>query len=341
MVWLWNPFHRHVVNIRRRCMWDSRASIINAFATFLLLSYSKILFVSFTLLYVVYNHYLDVKIPKCFLYYDQTVDCDSYEYTIFATLAICVLTIFIFSPLLLLILYPTRLFRRCIMFCGSRTWNALRTFVEAFQGEYKDGTNGTCDLRIFSALFFSLRILILLSYLEHQYKTKGPLLLSQGVVFVSLSCLITIARPHKATHRNIIDSLVLAFLGLLFLLLASALYIPHNKENHHLIIAMIFVGTPHAVLLSYICNKLVEKIGIVQFLINNYRNLKQLELFIRHAPHDPETDVERELFPDRLHNPENYGPDAQEHTTSEPLQSKEATREPRRLTPVYTYGSIN
>ena len=88
-------------------MWDSRASIINAFATFLLLSYSKILFVSFTLLYVVYNHYLDVKIPKCFLYYDQTVDCDSYEYTIFATLAICVLIVFIISPVLLLSLYPT------------------------------------------------------------------------------------------------------------------------------------------------------------------------------------------------------------------------------------------
>ena len=158
---------------------------------------------------------------------------------------------------------------------------------------------------------------------------------------MSLSCLLTIIRPHKGTHRNIIDSLVLALLGLLFFLLISVLYIPHNKENHHLISAMVPVVTPHVVLLSYICNKLVEKIGIVQLLINKYHNLKQLELFTRHAPHDPETDVERELFPDRLHNPENYGPDAQEHTTSEPPQSKEAMSEPRRLTPVYTYGSIN
>ena len=313
---------------------------LHAFATFLLLSYSKILFVSFTLLYTVKVRYLNGE-KRCILYYDQTVDCHNQAHFIFQTLAICVLIVFIISPVLLLILYPTRLFRRCIMFCGSRRWNALRTFVEAFQWEYKDGTNGTYNLGIFSALFFFLRVLILLSYLEHRYKTKGPLLLSQGVVFVSLSCLITIARPHKATHRNIIDSLVLALLGLLFLLLASVLYIPHSKENHPLIVAMIFVGTPRAVLLSYISYKLVEKIGIVQFLTNKYRNLKQLELFIRHAPHNPETDVERELFPDRLHNPENYGPDAQEHTTSDPPQSKEATREPRRLTPVYTYGSIN
>ena len=49
VVWLWKPFHRHFVHFRRR--WDSNASIINAFTTFLLLSFSKILFASFTMLY--------------------------------------------------------------------------------------------------------------------------------------------------------------------------------------------------------------------------------------------------------------------------------------------------
>ena len=49
VVWLWKPFHRHFVHLRRR--WDSKASIINAFTTFVLLSFSKILFISFTLLY--------------------------------------------------------------------------------------------------------------------------------------------------------------------------------------------------------------------------------------------------------------------------------------------------
>ena len=58
VVWLWKPFHRHFAHFRRR--WDSKASIVNAFTTFLLLSFSKILFVSFTLLYMsnilVYDH---------------------------------------------------------------------------------------------------------------------------------------------------------------------------------------------------------------------------------------------------------------------------------------------
>ena len=33
IVWLWKPFHRHLARFRRR--WDSKASIINAFTTFL------------------------------------------------------------------------------------------------------------------------------------------------------------------------------------------------------------------------------------------------------------------------------------------------------------------
>ena len=49
VVWLWKPFHKHFVHLRRR--WDSTASMTNAFTTFLLLSFSKILFVSFTLFY--------------------------------------------------------------------------------------------------------------------------------------------------------------------------------------------------------------------------------------------------------------------------------------------------
>ena len=37
VVWLWKPFHGHFVHLRR---WDSTASTINAFTTFLLLSFS-------------------------------------------------------------------------------------------------------------------------------------------------------------------------------------------------------------------------------------------------------------------------------------------------------------
>ena len=152
VVWLWKPFQRHFVHFRRR--WDPKASIINAFTTFLLLSFSKILFVSFTSLFSFDTH----RDTKCLLYYDPTVECHTLEYSMFATIVGCVLIIF---PTILLIVYPTRLFRRCVSCCRFRRWHALQMFVESFQGQYKDGTNGTHDFRMVSASFLILRILIL------------------------------------------------------------------------------------------------------------------------------------------------------------------------------------
>ena len=38
-------------------------------------------------------------------------------------------------------------------------------FLESFQGQYKDGTNGAHDFRMVSASFLILRILIVTTYL--------------------------------------------------------------------------------------------------------------------------------------------------------------------------------
>ena len=62
-----------------------------------------------------------------------------------------------------------------------------------------------------------------------------------------------------------------------------------------------------------------------------------------------ESDVEAESdtgsLPDRLINPGEYEPvlpTTEEHTTAEHKVNQEPTNEdPRRLIPVYTYGSIN
>jgi len=88
VVWLWKPFHRHFVHFRRR--WDAKASIINAFTTFLLFSFSKILFVSFTLLRTFGGRYNNLTERKCFMYYDATVECSTLEFIVFTAIAVCV-----------------------------------------------------------------------------------------------------------------------------------------------------------------------------------------------------------------------------------------------------------
>ena len=42
LVWLWRPFHRYFVRLRRG--WDTRSDIIDVFTTFFFLSYDKVLF---------------------------------------------------------------------------------------------------------------------------------------------------------------------------------------------------------------------------------------------------------------------------------------------------------
>ena len=61
---------------------------------------------------------------------------------------------------------------------------------------------------------------------------------------------------------------------------------------------------------------------------------------------EAETNLEAESdassLPDRLINPEEYKPElhtSEEHTAAEPTEV--LSEDPRRLTPTYTYGSIN
>ena len=89
---------------------------------------------------------------KYFLYYDSTVRAYSEDHLPFAVVSVCTALVFLVLPAFLLILYPTRIFKKCITCCRFRRWHALHTFMEAFQGQYKDGTNGTCDFRIVSRI---------------------------------------------------------------------------------------------------------------------------------------------------------------------------------------------
>ena len=347
VVWLWKPFHRHFVHLRRR--WDSKASIINAFTTFLLLSFSKILFVSFTLFYTLHVHNSAGAEKKYVLYYDPTVEVHSEEYIAFATLAGCVLVLFVVSPTALLILYPTRLFRRCVSRCGFRRWHALHMFVESFQGQYKDGTNGTRDFRIVSASFLILRILTVASFINRNHSLLSPSA-AQCALFVCATCLYAILRPYKSNSRNNADFLILVLLTLMSLVFLVLMCHPSTSTfSCQLLISTLLISIPHLVLMCYICYDLANKAGITQHMKKKYHTLKTYMLDTR-CRWQAETHVEDEAesdtgsLPDRLINPEEYEPvltTAGKHTAAETTESTEPVNDPRKLIPVYTYGSFN
>ena len=340
VVWLWKPFHRHFVHLRR---WDSKASIINAFTTFLLLSFSKTLFVSFTLLYIINIHYSSHEEKRCvmYMYYDPTVECHALKYLIVAVIAGCVLLIFTIFPIIILILYPTRLFRKCVSCRGFRRWHALHMFMESFQGQYKDGTNGTRDFRTVSALFLILGISTLASFSNHHFSFGISGL--QCVLFILVLCFYAVARPYKLIFSNNVDILILALLEIFLFTIHSETYHPGSKFAYYALPATtLLLGVPHIVLISYICHKLAMKAGITQHLKRKYKRCVMAANCTSGAETNVEAESDSGSLPDRLMNPGSYEPvllTTEEHTSSE--NSKPVTEDPTRLTPVYTYGSIN
>ena len=128
VVWLWKPFHAYFVHFRKKS--NVKGSLINTFATFLLLSYVKFLHTSFAFLFPV-NVYNIYGRSKRYLFYDGTVEYFGPEHLPFAILALGVLLVFNIFPLFLLVLYPCQWFQRCLNRYNIQ-YQLFDTFMDVF-----------------------------------------------------------------------------------------------------------------------------------------------------------------------------------------------------------------
>ena len=210
IVWLWKPFHRCFVRFRRN--WNIQTSLVDAFATFLLLSYMKFLSVSSDLLTPVQIFNIHGKTDKLYLYWDGTIEYFGSEHLPYAILALVVLILFTFLPLLLMCLYPCRWFQRCLNHCRLQS-HFLHTFMDAFQGCYKDGTNGSHDCRWFAGLHLFTRILVMIIIVGvNQFQFYIPL---TGCVLLIMLLLTALFQPYKIhihNHVNIFFMSMIVFI---------------------------------------------------------------------------------------------------------------------------------
>ena len=199
------PFQRCCICIKTRWNIDPATSLVHAFASFLLLAYSKILYVSCILLHstTIYSSN-GSSVGKRVVYYNASVPFFSTEHYPFIILAISVIATFNVFPLLLFLLYPTRIFQHCLGYCNARFQHALRTFMDAFQGYYKDGTTGTPDWRCFSALYLIFRIMVVTTHVFHgSYKN-----LIRFICFATALLMFGLLRPYKEKWVNSWDSVI-------------------------------------------------------------------------------------------------------------------------------------
>ena len=213
IVCMCRPVHYCLARLRSR--WNLQRSMADAFAAFLLLSYTKFTTVSFRLLHPTYLYDDSGRTVETRLYWDGNITLGSIEHAPYITLSVFVLVVFVFLPSALLLLYPFRAFHACIRLitCGrfELTGGKLQLFLNAFYGCFKDGTEpGTYDWRCFAGLYFILRIaLAALSFLEWgeiQY-------LVQQILFTVAILLFAMARPYKCELYNKVDTAIFGILA--------------------------------------------------------------------------------------------------------------------------------
>ena len=219
IVWLWRPFSRCLAFVLRGR--DLNFSLVHAFASFLLLSFSKNFFVSFQLLAA--TKVFDSKgqrVGPTMVFYDASIGYFSVQHLPFALLAIFALCVFVVLPALVLLLYPTRAFQKSLGCCRVR-WLALHAFADTFNGYYKNGTEGTSDYRFFAGLYIFFRLLPLLLVLQIAMHIWMVVIVSCAIV----SLLFALLCPYKDNWINIWDSVVSGLLSLSFFWLMYAEYI--------------------------------------------------------------------------------------------------------------------
>ena len=210
---MWKPFQMVLGFFQKNL--EIRTSLIDALCTFFLLSNAKLLSSSFDLLVPVAVYQLNSagNLSHTWrLYNDPTVHYFGQQHLPFAILAIVVLLVFVILPVLLLIVYPFRWFQKFLNLLPAR-WYVLHTFVDSFQGCYKDGTEpGTCDFRWFASVLFLVRCLLLLIGVSTFNSAYFPV---ATMVLVVVAMLYIILSPFKIsmgklTQLNVMFILLLA-----------------------------------------------------------------------------------------------------------------------------------
>ena len=254
IVYLWRPFHRCFVQLRRG--WDTKNDLIDVFATFLLLSFVKIMYQ--TVLMFSTNRLHTYSLSGEYLYHsyvsnvDNSIPITSAKYIIAVISALVTCIIFNLVPILLLVLYPFGTFRR--MLSKLRLDGlSLTIFTEKFHCCYRDGLDGKKDMRYFSGIHYFLVIPVLLFPSLMSLISKFNLLFITGTILLIAALLIVLCRPYKKMYMNVCDTLLLSHLAMICFMFSQ------KKIRYFIPFMQVLFLLPFAVLVFVVCFRLLCK----------------------------------------------------------------------------------
>ena len=263
VVALWRLCRRCYVGFYRA--WDPRSSMIQAFASLFFLSYAK-------LSSVIWQPFAWSSISSSndyaattVLYIDPNVPYGSNKHVLLMTFSVAVAVFVFLPPVLILVVYPTSLYRKISHWISPKWRLRIKTYVETFNGSFKDGTNGTRDYRSLSGL-----LLLLLSVfpplfhrmistifpssenLTNNFTTSSLM----AIVICTVALLCILIHPYKDSLTNRLTAGLMVVSTLMFANLAS-IYDTRGSDAVKLIVLLLLL-IPHCVLWSYIIWRFVK-----------------------------------------------------------------------------------
>ena len=224
LVWIWRPFHKYFVRLRRD--WNTTSDLVDVFASFFLLSYGRILFQSILLINCRPNYYYSdsqenksIARSASSAYYDPSMPCNSPNHVGVALLAAVTTCLFNIIPALLLVLYPIKVLRVCLSKCRLECI-VVNTFANKFHGCYRDGLDGGRDMRSLSGLYLLSRVLLIGMHPALLRSFSISTWFSYSILFLVTTLLIAYLKPYKVSYMNVLDVTILMALTLLCLLLS-------------------------------------------------------------------------------------------------------------------------
>ena len=200
------PLHNCIARFRQ--LTNFQQSVTGGIAVFILISYTKIAYVSFLILSPVPLYFANGSIATYVFYPDGNIAWGKNSSVPYIIIASCILLTFVlFLPILLF--YPT--FLRLVEWISCKKLNLGRfypspkfqAFLNEFHGCYKDGCDGGLDCRWFASFYFFIRIVlfILYSFTYTWYNTY----IFQLLFFLFVSFLFTVFQPYCKPWINRLD----------------------------------------------------------------------------------------------------------------------------------------
>ena len=197
----WTTLYRLVHRCYQAC--DIRNLLIDAFTTMLMLSYVKILNVSFELLLPVLMSDDECTGRGLVVFYSGHWQYFGTSHVPYAVLAILMSLVFNVFPLVLLTVYPCRCFNKC--WRGSFIHNIMDNFNRCYKTRY----------RIFSVFYLYIRLINLSLLLVALSPTYFTLL---SILYSSVALVIGLVQPYKVFRHNLTNSVFFALIAFIKLI---------------------------------------------------------------------------------------------------------------------------